>query len=127
MTRSLASIFLIFALPAATALADGDAIKGAAVFKKCMACHAADKAQNKTGPHLVGIIGRTIASVEGYTYSQGMLDFAKTAAIWDKTKLDGYLADPRKTVSGTKMAFPPMKRPEDRANVIAYLKSLTAP
>jgi cytochrome c len=92
-----------------------------------MACHAADKPQNKTGPHLVGIIGRPIASVEGYAYSSGMLEFAKTAVTWDETKLDGYLADPRKTVSGTKMAFPPMKKPEDRANVIAYLKSLTVP
>jgi cytochrome c len=130
MHRSRAAKFFILGLiifPVATALADGDATKGAAVFKKCAACDAADKPQNKTGPHLVGIVGRTVASVEGYAYSTGMLEFAKTATIWDEASLEGYLADPRKTVSGTKMAFPPMKKMEERADVIAYLRSLSAP
>jgi cytochrome c len=60
-----------FAAPTA-ALADGDAVAGAKVFKKCAACHVATEAKNRVGPHLVGIVDRPIASVEDYKYSNAM-------------------------------------------------------
>jgi cytochrome c len=80
---------------------------------------------NKTGPHLVGIVGRAVASVEGFKYSDGMLEFAKTAGSWDEAKLDAYLADPKGFVPKNKMALAPQKKPEERADIIAYLKTIT--
>ena len=60
---------------AGSALAEGgDAAKGEKVFRKCKACHAAEEAKNKVGPHLVGVIGRQAASVEGYKYGSGLTD-----------------------------------------------------
>ena len=126
MRRVLAAIALL-ALTSAPALADGDAAKGATVFKKCMACHEATKVQNKTGPHLVGLIGRAAASVEGYAYSPAMKAYAAKIGTWDEEKLDVYLADSRGQVPGTKMALAPLKKEDEREDLIAYLKSLPAP
>jgi cytochrome c len=64
-----------FAAPSA-AFADGDAVAGAKVFKKCAACHVATEAKNRVGPHLVGIIDRPVASVEDYKYSKAMTEHA---------------------------------------------------
>jgi cytochrome c len=108
-------------------MAEGDTAKGATIFKKCMACHEATKPLKKTGPHLMGIVGRPVASVEGFTYSKGMIAFAATSGVWDEAKLDVYFTDPRKAVPGTKMAFGPLKKPDERADLIAYLKTLPAP
>jgi cytochrome c len=107
--------------------AEGDATKGAKAFNKCVACHSAKDATNKTGPHLLGIVGRAVASVPAYKYSPAMVEFAKTTLTWDEATLDTYLADPRKTIPGTKMALAPLKKPEERADLIAYLKTLAAP
>jgi cytochrome c len=104
------------------ALADGDAAAGAKVFKKCVACHVATEAKNKVGPHLVDIIERPVGSVEGYKYSKGMLTYAEGTPNWTVEALDAYLRAPRKVVKGTKMAFAGLKKDEDVANVIAYLK-----
>ncbi len=112
-------------LPAGLALADGDAVAGAKVFKKCMACHTATEPTNKVGPSLMGIVGRPVATVEGYKYSAAMVAFG-AGKIWDEAELTAYLPDPRGLVKGTKMAFPGLKAPEDIANVIAYLKDPTA-
>jgi cytochrome c len=109
------------------ALAEGDATKGATIFKKCVACHDATNAKNKTGPHLLGIVGRNIASVPDYKFSAAMLEYAKLNETWDEEKLDTYFSDPRKTVPGTKMAFGPLRNAEDRAHLIAYLKTLVSP
>jgi cytochrome c len=69
------SIFLAFALAImpSLAFADDDAVEGKIVFKKCTACHAADKEQNKVGPYLVGILGRKAGSVEGFKYSDAII------------------------------------------------------
>ncbi len=114
----------MFAAAAQQALADGDAVKGAVVFKKCMACHDALKPVKKIGPHLVGLIGRPVANIEGYTYSAGMTAFAATLPVWDEAALNTYLENPKTVVVGTKMAFGGLKKPEERLDLIAYLKSL---
>lgn len=109
---------LTMAMP--LALAEGDAAAGEKVFKKCKACHVVDSEKNRLGPHLVGIIGRASGSVEGFKYSKAM----QAAGItWDETTIAEYLADPKGYVPKNKMAFPGLKKEEDRANVIAYLKS----
>lgn len=112
-------------LSAGAALADGDAKAGALVFKKCGACHTATEATNKVGPSLMGIVGRPVATVEGYNYSPAMKTFGEVKT-WDEATLAGYLADPKGVVKGTKMSFVGLKKAEDVANVIAYLKDPAA-
>ncbi|WP_339762873.1 cytochrome c family protein [uncultured Hoeflea sp.] len=115
-----AAIAAVVAVPA-VALADGDAAKGAKVFKKCAACHTATEAKNKVGPHLVGIVDRPIASVEDYKYSKAMTEHAAEVPAWTVEALDAYLRSPKGVVKGTKMAFAGLKKDDDVENVIAYL------
>ena len=98
----------------------GDAAAGEKVFRKCKSCHYVDKEKNKTGPHLVNLIGRTAGSIDGYKYSKAM---AGSGLIWDEATLAGFLAKPKSYLKGTKMAFAGLKKDSDIANVIAYLKS----
>lgn len=108
------------------AFADGDAVAGAKVFKKCAACHVADEAKNKVGPHLMGIIDRPVASIEGFKYSNAMTEHAAEVPTWTEEALTDYLKDPRGVVKGTKMVFAGLKKDEELANVIAYLKDPAA-
>lgn len=105
------------------AFADGDAVKGEQIFKKCAACHVVTDKTNKVGPYLFGVVGRKIAAAESYNYSQGMKDYAATAAVWDETTLNAYLESPKAVVPKTKMAFAGIKEEDQRADLIAYLKS----
>jgi cytochrome c len=110
---------LFFAVAAQAA--DGDATKGAAIYKaKCAMCHAPD--QNKIGPKSAGVVGRKAGSLPDYTYSTALKASGQT---WDVASLDKWLTGPSALVPGTKMAF---KLPEaqDRADVIAYLGTLKA-
>ena len=95
-----------------------DAAKGEQVFKKCAACHKLD-GNNAVGPHLDAVVGRPVASVEGFSYSDGM---HAHGGDWTPEALFAFLANPKKVVSGTKMSFAGLPKPEDRANVIAYLE-----
>lgn len=97
----------------------GDAVKGQKIFKRCKACHYVDKEKNKTGPHLVAVIGRAAASIEGYKYSKAM---KASDLVWNEETLAAYLEAPKKFVKGTKMAFAGLKKDKDIADIIAYLK-----
>ncbi|MEQ1951138.1 cytochrome c family protein [Mesorhizobium sp. CN2-181] len=99
-----------------------DAAAGEKVFAKCKACHVADTDQNKVGPTLKGLIGRTAGTHEGFKYSPTMIAAGKGGLVWDEAHLADYLTNPREKVKGTKMAFAGLKNPDDIANVIAYLK-----
>ena len=110
---------------AGAAHAEGDAAKGEKVFKKCLACHVATEPVNKVGPNLHGLIGRKAASVEGYKYSAAMLKKGEEGLIWDEATLTEYLPKPMAYVPGTKMAFAGLKKPEEIADIIAYLKAQT--
>lgn len=120
------AIALFAALSVAT-LASGqsqaqDAAAGEKVFTKCKACHVADEDKNKIGPSLHGVIGRTAGTHPGFKYSPAMVDAGKSGVVWDEPTLTKYLRDPKAMVKGTKMAFAGLKKDEDIANVIAYLK-----
>lgn len=107
---------------AGAAFADGDAAKGEKVFKKCTACHAVGAdAKNKVGPELNGIVGRKVASVEGFKYSPAMIEFGAGDKVWDAESIDAYLADPKGFIPKNKMAFAGLKKEDERADVIAYL------
>jgi cytochrome c len=105
--------------------AEGDAAKGEKVFKKCLACHVATEPVNKVGPNLHGLIGRKAASVEGYKYSAAMLKKGEEGLIWDEATLTAYLPKPTAYVPGTKMSFAGLAKPDEVADVIAYLKTQT--
>ena len=98
-----------------------DAAAGEKVFAKCKACHVIDAPTNRVGPSLHGIIGRTAGTVEGFKYSEAMIQHGKDGLVWNNENLDKYLADPKGFVPKNKMAYPGLKNADDRANVIAYI------
>ena len=122
--KSGIAALLTAGLFAGSAMAEGDVEKGEKVFKRCKACHKVEDGKNGVGPHLFGIVGRSVASVDGYKYSDGMTAYAGSDAVWDAARLDAYLKAPKKEVKGTKMAFAGLKKDEQRADIIAYLETL---
>lgn len=107
----------------ATLLAAADAKRGARLFKKCAACHDAKKGgPNKVGPNLWGIVGRPVASHPGYRYSDALKGHG---GKWTFERLFTFLKAPKKVVPGTKMGFPGLKAPEKRADLLAYLRTLS--
>jgi cytochrome c len=117
--RSVLAALLTSGALIAPALA-ADAANGEKVFRRCMACHVVDDVTNRLGPHLGDVYGREAGAVEGFAYSKGLAD---ADFVWDEATLDPWLEDPRGYIPGTKMVLK-LAKPEDRADVIAYLKSL---
>ncbi|MEP9396553.1 cytochrome c family protein [Mesorhizobium sp. KR2-14] len=120
------SIVLLLAISAAGMLASNaqaqDAAAGEKVFAKCKACHVADKDENRVGPSLMGVIGRTAGTHPNYKYSPAMIEEGKKGVVWNEQTLTEYLRDPKAMVKGTKMAFAGLKEDKDIADVIAYLE-----
>lgn len=103
----------------------GDAVAGEKVFKKCMACHAVGAdAKNKQGPVLNGVVDRPVASVADFAYSPALT--AMKDKTWTPEALAAFLEKPKDYAPGTKMAFPGLKKEDERANVIAYLATFPA-
>ena len=121
--KLLTLVGLALALGASASWADGDATQGEQIFKKCGACHTVAAKANKVGPSLLGVVGRKVASVADFNYSDDMKAYGATGAVWDEKTLNTYLTDPRATVAKTKMAFPGLKEQADRDNLIAFLKT----
>ena len=117
---AVAAIATIQSLPAAAQ----DAAAGEKVFLQCRVCHqVGEAAKNGVGPVLNGVVGRPAGTFAGYSYS----DANKTSGLtWDEATLTEYLKNPRAKVPGTKMTFLGLKKDEDVANVIAYLKTFGA-
>lgn len=96
----------------------GDAAAGETVFAQCRTCHLVEEGKNGVGPSLYGVIGREAGSVEGFNYSEAN---ANSGITWTPEVMFEYLEAPREYMPGTRMAFPGLKKPQDRADVIAYL------
>ena len=104
-------------------LAQANADAGANAAKKCAACHSFEEGgPAKIGPPLWDVVGRDIAAVEDFAYSDAL---AGKEGAWDYQALDAFLAQPREWAPGTKMAFAGLKKPEERADVVLYLRSLS--
>lgn len=107
-----------------TLLASADAAKGQTVFKACAACHdPSNGGPNKVGPNLWGIVGRPHGVHEGFSYSEAMA--ALKDKPWDYAALNEFLLAPKKAVPGTKMAYGGLKKDTDRADLLAYLATLS--
>lgn len=96
-----------------------DLANGKARFALCASCHTiAAGAPNMTGPNLHGVFGRKAGTLTGYNYSPAL----KTAGFaWDPQHLDGWIAQPRTFLPGTKMTFAGLKDPKDRTDLVAYV------
>lgn len=128
----LSAVAAVFALPALAA----DPVKGQSEFKKCRSCHAivapdGTEVQKggKMGPNLWGVIGRPVASVDGFGYGESILAVGATGLVWDEAMLAAYVTDPTKWLQETlgdssaksKMNF---KLAKGSADVAAYLATV---
>ena len=125
MMKVLATATLFTLLAWQPVSADDDIAKGEKLFTRCAACHSIKDDKNKIGPTLKGVVGRAPGTVAGFVYSNAMLEFAKSNSAWDEKTLDIYLANPRDLIKGTKMSLAPIKKDDERRDIIAYLKSMT--
>jgi cytochrome c len=105
------------AVDAVALVAAADPAAGEGVFRRCAACHKVDGTDG-VGPHLNGVVGRDVAAIEGFNYSDAL---AAKEGAWTEAELYAFLENPKGYAPGTSMAFAGLGDSEDRANVIAYL------
>lgn len=118
---SALTVLLMMSTPALA----GDVAKGEKNFKKCVACHSIEEGgKNKTGPNLWNVMNRGTGQMEGYKYSNKFAAWAEENPEWTPKLMDEWLANSKKLVKGTKMAFRE-KKESKRADLIAYLQSMS--
>jgi len=101
------------------AFAQADAAAGQQLWRQCMACHVADAETNRVGPHLVGIIGREIGSIEDFRYSGNLPE-----GTWTLEELAAFIENPRDYAPGTTMAYNGLSGTQQKANLLAYIDSI---
>jgi cytochrome c len=119
----IAGIVAAIAILLPTAALAQDAEAGKKVFNRCKACHDVETGRNKVGPHLDGVIGRKAGSVPDFAYSSAMKAAGEQGIVWDDANIAAYLTDVKGFVPGNRMAFAGLKKPDEIANLIAYLKA----
>ncbi len=122
----LAAAMIVIAGVASGSLAAGpagDPAKGQKVFARCMACHKIDASNTSgLGPNLNGVVGRRAGTLKGFRYSPAM---SGSGMVWNEATLDAYLSAPARNMPGNRMAFPGLSKPEERRDVIAYIRAKT--
>lgn len=114
------------AVPLGVLLASADVGQGQTAVRKCASCHNFEQgAGNKQGPELYGVVDRVIGSHEGFAYSEAALAHQAAGDTWTYEALDHFLAAPKAFMPGTKMNFAGVRSPEERANILAYLQTLS--
>ncbi len=98
----------------------GDAAAGKIAFNQCLSCHSVEQDQHLMGPSLAGIVGAPAGKSVGFNHSPGSTN---SNIIWTQANLNKFLEKPRSVIPGTMMAFPGVPDPQDRADIIAYLKA----
>jgi cytochrome c len=113
--------------PLGVLLAAADPARGATAVKKCAGCHNFGEGEgNKQGPALYGVVGRPEGGHEGFAYSEGMLAHNAAGDTWTYENLNAFLTKPSDYVPGTKMNFAGVRTAEERAEILAYLQTLSA-
>ncbi|MEI4232622.1 c-type cytochrome [Roseovarius sp. D22-M7] len=102
-------------------VASADMDAGQRIYRQCQACHQIENERNGVGPHLVGVVGRDIASVDGFNYSDAL---AGLDGNWTLDKLSAWIENPREFAPGNRMGYQGLKDQQDRANLMAYLQSV---
>ncbi len=121
--RSLAILIALLLQASGAAAEAGDAERGAKIFRQCVSCHqVGDAAKNRVGPHLNGVFGRLAGTVTGFRYSDHMKRANADGLVWTFETLDAFLENPKSLVSATRMNFRGLKKAQDRADILAYLR-----
>lgn len=122
---SAISFFIFIALTSVTSFAQsaGDPTRGEKIYERCFACHAIDR--DRTGPRHAGLFGRRAGSVPGFPYSAAMKKAGADGLVWNDVTLNAFLESPTTYVPGTRMGYAGIKDPQERADLIAYLKAAT--
>jgi cytochrome c len=119
MRRSFVPLLLTLSFVGTPATFAADAVHGEAIYNsRCIACHSPDA--NRVGPKHRGVIGRKAGSLPDFNYSKAL---KSSAVVWDERTLDKWLADPQDFIPGQRMNFK-VANPADRADLIAYLRTL---
>ena len=114
-------------VPLGVLLASANAENGAKAVKKCQSCHNFGAGEpNKTGPGLYDVVDRLVGSHEGFAYSAGMEEHKAKGDLWTFENLNHFITSPKTFTPGTKMTFAGVKSPEERADILAYLQTLSA-
>ena len=123
-TFLLAMVGTALAAPMALDVTDGgkklmgDPDKGKQIFNRCMVCHSIDAGVNHIGPSLHGVVNRKAGTIPNFMYSGVNKN---SGIVWNQQKIFDYLKNPQAMLPGTKMTFAGLPKPQDRADVIAYL------
>lgn len=108
-------------------LATADVAAGENAVRRCASCHTFEEGgADGVGPHLWDVVNRAKGGVDGFGYSSAMEEVGAAGQVWGFEELDGFLASPRTYLEGTTMGFAGVRDVQDRADIIAYLNTLSA-
>ena len=126
LTTEVASAEAAPVVPLGVLLASASAERGAAAARKCQSCHTFGEGEpNKQGPALYGVVGRTEGSHEGFAYSDILKSYNAEGRVWSYESLDHFLTRPADYAPGTKMNFAGVRSAEERADILAFLQTLS--